>query len=365
MKRSNRKVSIKDVAFRAGVANSTVSHVLNGTASISSEVRARVLTAAKELGYLAKREMKATISVLDTILLAVNEEALPASESNLFSWTILNALSNSCKTRGVKLVPSPAAGTLEPRQIVETAKAAEADGIIIINEDNSPFLEAVRSSGIPAVLINGEDQEMHMDSVAPGNRFAAKQATNWLISHGHQKIMHLTWNGRMTISRRLDGFLDAVDDHGIAREKAPIVRLEGYDQQFAEDAIYRWLDEHGGMDGVTAVFAASDNLAIGTMKALTARGLSVPDDVSVMGFDGVSLGELVHPPLSTVRVPLEQIGPAALILLEQRILDNNENRAAHRLELGCSIIARDSVATLATAQKSTDEASPDCGSQNQ
>ncbi len=342
----NRKVGIKDVARRAEVANSTVSHVLNGTASISAEVRDRVLTAAKELGYLAERKAKATISAFGTVLLAVSDDALPENETNLFSWTILNALTRDCERRGVRLVPYSEAGNLSASKVIEAAEAAKADGIIVINDDRREFLNGIRSSGISAVLINGEDQEMQIDSVTPGNRFAAQLATGWLISQGHRKILHVTWPGRTTIRRRQDGFLDAFHAAGLSPENAPIIRVTGYEPAFGEEAIRRWLEDHGGLDGITALFCASDNLAFGAMRALSARGYKVPADVSVMGFDGVALGELVNPPLTTIKVPLEQMGPAALNLLEQRILAHDSERVAHRLELGCRIVERESVQAL-------------------
>lgn len=342
----NRKVGIKDVARRAQVANSTVSHVLNGTASISPEVRARVLDAAAELGYLAERKVKATISALRTVLLAVNDDALPENETNLFSWTILNALSRDCERRGVKLAPYAASGNLTAERIAAAAEEARADGVIIVNDDNRAMLNGIRESGLPAVLINGEDQGMQVDSVTPGNRFAAQLATSWLISRGHRKILHITWEGRTTIHRRLDGFHDAFRSSRLPLADAPVLSVGGYEPKYGEEAVRTWMSENGGMGGVTALFCASDNLAFGAVRALTAAGLKVPGDVSVMGFDGVALGELVVPPLTTVKVPLEQMGPAALNLLEQRILAGDSDRAAHRLELGCSIIDRASVASL-------------------
>ncbi|MBD8892286.1 LacI family DNA-binding transcriptional regulator [Labrenzia suaedae] len=341
-----RKVGIKDVARVAQVANSTVSHVLNGTASISPEVRARVLDAATELGYLAERKVKATISALRTVLLAVNDDALPENDTNLFSWTVLNALSRDCERRGVRLAPYAAAGNLSAEMVLSAAEEVQADGVIIVNDDNRNLLNGVRAGGLPAVLINGEDQGMQVDSVTPGNRFAAQLATSWLISRGHRKILHITWEGRTTIHRRLDGFHDAFRASGLPMTDAPVLLVGGYEPRFGEGAVRQWISEHGGMDGVTALFCASDNLAFGAMRGLASAGLKVPGDVSVMGFDGVALGELVVPPLSTVRVPLEQMGPAALNLLEQRILAADGDRAAHRLELGCSIIDRASVATL-------------------
>lgn len=337
------KIGIKDVAREAGVALSTVSHALNGTAPISNEVRMKVLAVAQRLGYLAERKAKATIAALGTVLLAVHKDQLPHNDINLFSWTMLSGLARECERLGVKLVPFSPEGPLEHRPIVSAAQDAGADGIIIVAQDRYELLNGIRQSGIPAVLMNGEDQDMCIDSVVPSNRFAARAATNFLISQGHRRIMHLTWGDRTTVRRRQEGFFDALAGNGLPIDDACILRAGGYEPSYGEEAVTKWIAGYGGMNGVTALFCAADNLAVGALRALSAAGLSVPGDVSVMGFDGVALGELLNPPLTTMRVPIPQMGPAALALLEQNIVARDSERAAQRVELGCSLIVRASV----------------------
>lgn len=339
-----KKVGIKDVSREAQVAISTVSHVLNGTAPISAQVRARVLDAARRLGYLAERQTKATINALDTVLLAVPDDALPENEINLFSWTVLNALTRECERRGVRLVPLTGGGPLTARRIVNAAREASADGVLLINDDRPELLHGISNAGLLAVLINGEDQEMRIDSVTPGNRFAAQLATDWLISRGHRDILHLTWKGRTTITRRHDGFIDAFKANKLPLAGAHVLEAGGYEPQRGEEAVAGWLNANNGLGPVTAIFCAADNLALGAMRALTAAGITIPEDVSVMGFDGVALGELVTPALTTIDVPLNQMGPEALHLLERRVLANTTERAAQRLELGCKLVIRQSVA---------------------
>ena len=341
----DRKVGIKDIADRANVALSTVSHVLNGTAPISPEVRARVIESASALGYLAKRREKAAISVLRTILLAVPSDTLPHNDHNYYSWTLLSALMRECERRAIRVVPMEVDRPLVTgAQVIASARAASADGILLLNDDRRDLLQDIALSGIPAVLMNGEDHEMQIDSVTPGNRFAAR--TNWLIEQGHRNILHLTWEGRSTVRRRRDGFLDAFRDNGLSLETAYVQHAEGYFPELGAAAITRWLVKHEGMGGVTAIFCAADNLALGALAALRQAGLSVPNDVSVVGFDGVALGELTSPALTTVSVPLEHIGVAALHLLEQRIVNAAGAPPAHRLELGCRLTVRASVRTL-------------------
>ena len=341
---AKNKVGIREVAERAGVALSTVSHVLNGTAPISEEVRMRVLDAARDLGYLARRSARAAIGTLHRILVVAPEDALPDSDVNLVSWTILNALSRDCEARGIRIVPLALGRDRAVSSIAEAARSANVDGIILLNDDRSSLLEAIRRTGIPAVLINGEDPDMHIDSVTPGNRFAAMKATKRLIALGHKRIAHLTWRGRKTVDRRRDGFLDAFDESGIPRANAIILMADGYEPQHGEAAVSDWLARHPDLEGATAMFCAADNLSFGAVRALHAAGLKVPGHMSVMGFDGVAPSEFHVPPLSTIAIPLDQFGQAALSLLEQQVNSGDAARAAHRLELGCEIIERASVA---------------------
>ena len=340
---AKKKVGIREVAERAGVALSTVSHVLNGTAPISEEVRTRVHDAARDLGYLAKRSARASMGTLHRILTVAPEDALPDSDVNLVSWTILNAMSRDCEARGIKIVPLALGRDRAVSSIAEAARSANVDGIILLNDDRTSLLEAIRRIGIPAVLINGEDPDMHIDSVTPGNRFAAMKATKRLIALGHKRIVHLSWRGRKTVDRRRDGFVDAFDECGISRDNAIVLMAGGYEPQHGEAAIRDWLSMHPDRQGATALFCAADNLSFGAMRALDAAGIKVPDQMSVMGFDGVAPSEFHIPPLSTIAIPLEQFGQAALDLLEQQANSTDAGRAAHRLELGCEIIERASL----------------------
>ncbi len=343
----SRKVGVKDIAEAADVAISTVSHVLNGTAPISTEVRERVLNAANALGYLSRRREKAAIAILRSVLLAVPSDTLPHNEHNLYSWTLLSALTRECERRAIRVVPMEIdVPRISGADVVAMARREQVDGILLLNDDRPELLHDIAAARIPAVLMNGEDHEMQIDSVTPGNRFAARYATNWLIDQGHRTILHLTWEGRSTVRRRRDGFLDAFRVNDMPLENAHVLIADGYLPELGAAAITRWLKDHDGLGGVTAIFCAADNLALGAMTALTRAGVAMPKDVSIVGFDGVALGEFTNPSLTTVSVPLEHMGPSALHLLERRIINTVLNPPAHRLELGCRLTIRGSVRTI-------------------
>ncbi len=155
--------------------------------------------------------------------------------------------------------------------------------------------------------------------MTPGNRYAARLATEWLLSRGHRQILHLTWRGRGTITRRVDGFLDAYRERQLPLEFGRVHVAQGYNPADGEAAIALLLAEKDGLKGTTAIFCASDNLAVGALAALQAHGVKVPEEIAVVGFDGVALGDLTRPPLTTVRVPLQEMAVLALQALENRL----------------------------------------------
>lgn len=110
-----------------------------------------------------------------------------------------------------------------------------------------------------------------------------------------------------------------------------IVEAEGYEPRHGEAAINALLDRDATMKGATAVFCAADNLALGCLKALADHDIRVPEAISVLGFDDIVPGEFSRPPLSTISVPTDRLGAAALALIEQRLIANDPQRPAHRL----------------------------------
>jgi len=339
------KIGLKDIARDANVSLSTASHVLNGTAPISVEVRDRVLSSAQRLGYLEKRRSRATIATLRTILLAVTAEAAAHSDINLVSWTMLNGLRQECERLSIRIVPFVSAGSrIDAGEVRRMAQAENVDGIVVLNDDRPELIRALAGGRTPLVILNGEDPSMLVDTVTGENRFGARQGTEYLLSLGHRRILHLTWKGRTTIRRRYDGYADAHLAAGLAPLPEMIVEAEGYEPAQGEQAVRQLIAEDRTLRGATAIFCAADNLALGCLRAFAALGIRAPEDISVLGFDDIVPGEFSTPPLSTVQLPTDRLGAAAIGLLEQRLLANDPLRPAYRLELGCKLVLRGSVA---------------------
>jgi LacI family transcriptional regulator, purine nucleotide synthesis repressor len=339
------KIGLREVALEAGVSLSTASHALNGTAPLTNEVRDRVLSCAQRLGYLEKRRNKGSIASLRAIVLAVTGDAAPQSDLNMVSWTVMNGLRQECERRAIRIVPSISPGSrIDASEIKRLSQTEKVDGVVILNDDRPELIKSLSNLPIPTVIINGEDPAMLLDTVTAGNRFGARQATEHLLSLGHRRILHLTWPGRTTIRRRLDGYIDAFLAANLPAPTDMVVEAASFEPEEGEKAIRTLLAKDRSLKGATAIFCAADNLALGCLKALSEAGISVPDDISVLGCDDIMPAEFSSPPLSTVQLPSARLGAAAIGLMEQRVIANDVLRPAHRLELGCKLILRGSVA---------------------
>lgn len=334
---------ITDIADQAGVAPSTVSHVLNGTAQISREVSERILAVARETGYLAKRRRKAAVALLPTVLLAASEANFPKSDRNYVSWTMLNAFRQECRARSIRLIPHIDKGDrIRPEGLVAAIAKHQPQGVAIMQADGTDLIDAVHHLDPSIVILSGQDPSMRVDTVSPGNRFAAQLAMDYLFRLGHRRIAHVTYGTRLVGQYRKQGFLHAYQESPHRMPPGAVIDVGTFESDVVAQNMANWLETQPRPLPFTAFFCAADNVAIGVMTALREAGIKVPEDASILGFDNIEAGKRQSPALSTVHVPMEEIGHVALNLLEEaRTLPKNE-RSARRVELGCRIVVRGS-----------------------
>jgi DNA-binding LacI/PurR family transcriptional regulator len=202
------------------------------------------------------------------------------------------------------------------------------------------MLEATRGFGKPVVMINGDDPYMRLSSVTPCNRSAARLATEHLISLGHERILFLMRPGRHTIERRREGWRDAFLHHGLACPDDLLVPVEDWLPELAAQAVSTRLRDRG-LD-FTAVLTAGDSLAVGAMMGVQQMGYSVPGDVSVMGMDDLPQAAFLNPPLTTMHIPMRELGYVALDLLRDSLA--SLQMPPRRIELACHLVERASTA---------------------
>ncbi len=312
---------LAEVAQKVGVSEATVSRVLNGKAGVSDGTREAVLTALDVLGYERPTQLRGDRARLIGLV-------LPELQNPIFP-ALAEVIGGALAQRGfTPVLCTRTAGGLSEADYVDMLLDQHASGVVFAGghfaEIAAPHdhYRLLHSRGIPVVLINAAIDNLDFPGVSTDDVIAADQSFRHLASLGHQRIgLVLGPEDHMPSRRKLAAFLDHVQRAGLA--VAPVEHalfsLEG-----GQAATTRMLRQ-----GVTGVICASDVLALGAIRAVRRAGLSVPGDVSVVGFDDSGWLNCTDPPLTTVRQPIESMGKAAVALLVNQM----ESVAMHHEEL--------------------------------
>lgn len=308
MARSGREPTIKDIAKAAGVSVSTVSHVLNEYGDISEDTEQRVREVMKELNYhpsaLARRLVRKRSYILQLLLFSVEGLKHP------FFYEVICGISAETEKAGYDLVLSiKDVRDKRWRDSLKRCYESRSEGIFVMGTLPGPeVLEEIESSQMPALFIDIPFESRRATYVTSDNIGGAMTATGHLISLGHTSIGLINGHVASSISKqRLLGYKQALEMHGIPFEGG-LVRPGDFTEEGAREVTAGLLDDYPNM---TAVFAGSDLMAIGAMKAIREAGLRIPDDIAVIGFDGIESASYVRPALSTVKQEGEVMGRKA------------------------------------------------------
>lgn len=303
---SDKTVTLETVALEAGVSMKSVSRVVNGEPFVSQKMRDKVNQAITELGFkpnIAARQLRGQRSYS----LAVVYEP-PASE---FLTGVLEGVLPVCRTASYKLVLEPLAAT-EPRtHILKMIESRAADGFILLpplSEDVS-LIKTIIASNCSVVLVesslkitalNASVSKVGIDDYAAG-----RELGEYLIDHGHRRIGYIRLREQhIMANRRGEGLRDAMRDANIAENN--FRQANGYATfESGFDAASKLLSEN---NPPSAIFAGNDYMAAGVIAYATQKGLKIPEDLSVAGFDGADLSEMFVPPFMTIKQPLKAYG---------------------------------------------------------
>lgn len=326
--------TIKDVAARAGVSFTTVSHVLNGTRRVSDAARLRVQQAADELGYVPSALARA-LKTRRTRMLGV----LVPNISNPFFAELVQGIEDACRRAGyaVCLCHGDDDPELQARH-VHTLLQRRVDGLLLAVPAGEAgalarMLAPVRQ---PMVLIDRTLPGPGADLVRVDHRAGARLAVQHLLSLGHRRIACLSGPPQFEVSRaRVAGWRDALMRAGIAI--APEwLRTGDFSSAAGQTLTHALL----ARTEISALFAANDLLAVGALRAAAERGVAVPRQLSVIGFDGIEFGQFLHPALSTVGTPIRTLGERAVNVLVERIA--RPRSRGRELVLAPSLLLRES-----------------------
>ncbi|HBY99049.1 MAG TPA: LacI family transcriptional regulator [Chloroflexi bacterium] len=358
-------LTIKDVAHAAGVSASTVSRVLNSNVPVSPDLRRRVLEAVETLGYrpsISARSLRTRQT--HTIGLILPDVTLP-----YFAEIAFGAEDAAIKRGYSILLCNSREDAERERRYFNLLTQKWVDGLIFSAvERPEDLLDMVLGHGIHAVQIDRVYDELSIHSVRIDNVQASSLATRYLLDCGHRRIFYFMGPASVRpFIGRLEGYRRALAEAGIAFTPDWVYKVEDFETplQLAEangSLWQRWASFSFSFyvafgyqasqkllaqteELPTAIFAANDAIAIGTIRGLEAGGLVVPDDISVMGFDDVSYASLVKPALTTIAQPKYELGAKAVDLVIEAAQATDPLPPRH-ITLEVDLVVRDSTATL-------------------
>jgi len=311
-----RPTTLQHVADAAGVHRSTASRALDPATSrlISPGVVARVTDVALRLGYrrdLLAAGLRNSRSRLVGVL-------VPDMANPVFA-PILGGVEAALALAGyATLVAHARPGDAASMDLIDELVDRRAEGVILATaRTQDPLLARCLDLRLPAVLVNRADLDGRLPAATSDDRAGMELAVRHLASLGHRRIAHLAGPGDVSTGRlRAEGFRSAMAALGLASD--PVVAASAYTRDAGRAAAAVALTQHPDL---TAIAAANDLLALGAYQALAERGLHCPRDVSVTGYNDMPLVDMVQPPLTTVRIPHDQIGrEGARLLLERMAL---------------------------------------------
>jgi DNA-binding LacI/PurR family transcriptional regulator len=303
-------VTVKDVARKAGVSHSTVSRALHGSALIAPETIERIQQIANEMGYSPSAAARA----LKTNRSQVLGVALSSVDDPFFS-EILQGIEGGIQGSGYSIFIAAAQRNPEQKQeIVQAMVEHRVDGVIICSTSFSERQSGqLLQHGVPLVVINNQTAEDFRYSIYHDDVDGSRQVTRHLIELGHRKIAYLgnSLSGRTTLDR-LAGFRQEMESAGLPVPADYVYEIPGSEPEKGEMAVEHLINL---ADRSTALVCFNDMIAIGVLKSLQKRGIRVPEDFSITGFDNIVFSNYTNPPLTTFDQPKRFIGQKAAELI--------------------------------------------------
>ena len=336
------KITIADIARDSGVSPATVSLVLRDKPGISPETRQRVLDSAQALGYIATITKPTTQRAVSSIGLILKVRPNDEPLTNQFYAPVLAGIEAYCRQQQVNLFYAHMLVDEEnnPLELPRLLQEQPANGLLILgawlNDSVTRLLQPQETS---LVLVDAYATTDLYDAVITDNEAGAYQATTYLIGNGHRHIAIVGSLPRSypSIQERRSGYLRAMTEH---RLEPHFVDCHLHPDSAVPTAI-AYLENH---PEVTAIFCCNDELAIGVMSAMQALGKSVPQELSIIGFDNIALAQHVSPTLTTMRVDKRGMGRLAGQLLLNRL--EHPEAGQIRAVIRPSLIERQSVRWL-------------------
>jgi len=340
-----KRVTSKDVAEKVGVSRTTVSLVLNNVRGIqiSPETRQKVIDAAKELGYVPNATAQALASRRTKAIGLVLTRTQHHIATDAFLPRIISGLLTTAKKQNIRIMIDWVETDHQDSAYFDLAHTKRIDGMILSTPRlNDKAIKALENMDIPTVLM-GNIAGSSLPFVDVDNTIAAEKAISYLIGLGHRQIAFISSAPPeyTATPERITGFRNAMARLDVPINEA-LIQYADFDPESGYEAM-RSILKHG--EPFTAVFVASDNVAIGAKAALRENNKQIPDDISLIGFDDIPWAQYSDPPLTTIQLPAESLAQTACTLLLDLINDIDGSKQ-HQIMLDTKLIIRKSCKPL-------------------
>lgn len=336
--------TIYDIAKKTGYSPTTVSKAFNNYSDVREKTREEILQAAREMGYLPNAHARTLTTKKSWTIGVLFVESTGAGIRHPFFGAVIESFKQVAVARGYALMFISKDVGGKQSGYLENCRIHGVDGVVVFLSDyEDPYFRELLESNIPKVILDFKTTLSH--TVCSDNQAGAQQAIDYLVSLGHQRIAHISGGGNsFPGEQREQGYTMAMERHGLEIPEGYIVEGGFFALENGYAAMQHLLAHR---ERPTAVFASGDLLALGAVMAAKDHGLSVPGDVSVIGFDDIELARYVTPALTTVRQNTAELGTKAAEMLLSTI--DNKLLDMEALMLPVEVVVRDSCAPPAEA----------------
>ncbi len=331
--------TIYDIAKKTGFSTTTVSKALNNYSDVSEKTKQKILQAVEEMGYLPNAHAQSLSTKKSWTIGVMFSESNEVGMKHPFFSAIIESFRKNAEREGYDLIF--ASRNLRNRDIsyLEHFSYRAVDGIVVICSDpQDPQVQEMINSTIPIVVIDMNKQNCSL--VFSDNIEGGKLAVNYLHTLGHTKIAHIAGDALTDAgAERIKGFKKAMNELNLPIQEGYLINGGLFSIGEGKAAMEKLLM----LDDVpTAVFVAGDHMAIGAIEAIKERGLSVPEDISIIGYDDIEMAAYITPKLTTIKQDTDMIGYQAAKLLMKQIIQKKKLITSKRIPV--ELIIRDSCA---------------------
>lgn len=334
-------LKLKDIADRLNISQATVSLALNNRQGVSQQTREKVLEVAAEMGYNMDSLSRVSGAKQKNIRFIIYKKHGNIVSDTPFFSALIEGIDEEARDNNYNVVISYIKEEENKFKLKELIRDNPLDGIIVLaTEMNKRDLEFFDSVSVPMVMLDSFFSDNKFDTIVINNVLGSYQGTKYLINKGHEKIGYLQSSVDINnFHERKEGFLKALGHSNIKPMPEYVFELAPTLEGSYRDMI-RILDSQPILP--TAFYSDNDNIAFGAMKALKEKGIDIPKDVSIVGFDDMPFCDMVDPALTTIRVHKQSMGRLAVKRLIQRI-NGEDCGVTINIEVNTEIVERKSV----------------------